>query len=71
MSYKTKKHIKCEDCCFVRPDKSASTATWMAFECGNNESEYHRCLLNITLNGDKQQRITWAGCELGKRRLSL
>ncbi|RJX22342.1 MAG: hypothetical protein C4570_01470 [Ammonifex sp.] len=71
MNNKTTEHIRCADCEFARPDKSASSRTWTAFECGNDESEYHRCLLNFTPNGDKQPRITWTGCELGERRQSL
>ena len=68
MSDKIKKHIRCVSCCFARPDMKASTFTWMAFECGNSASEYHRCLLNVTINGEKQSRITWSGCKFGKRR---
>ena len=47
---------------------SQQTLTWAAVQCINPDSEYHRCLLNITPNGDKQQRVTWSGCPLGERR---
>jgi hypothetical protein len=71
MSDETTERIRCADCWFARPDKAASSSAWTAFECGNDKSEYHRCLLNITPNGDKRSRITWTGCELGERRRSL
>ena len=41
---------------------------WAAYECGCSESEYYKALLNVTPNGDKQERITWTGCEDGERR---
>ena len=71
MSNETKERVRCTSCRFACPDKSASCRAWTAFQCGNDKSEYHRCLLNITPNGDKQSRITWTGCELGERMQSL
>ena len=71
MNNETTERIRCAACRFARADKSASNRTWMAFQCDNDKSEYHRCLLNITPNGDKQSRITWTGCELGEWRQSL
>ena len=38
---------------------------WAAIECGCPESEYHKALLNVTPNGEKQDYITWSGCEEG------
>jgi hypothetical protein len=35
-------------------------------ECGNQHSEYYRALLNVTVDGDTQSRITWGGCPLGE-----
>jgi len=60
------KHIRCAECRFVRPDLKASDREWTAFECGNYDSEYYRGLLNITLDGDKQEQITWTGCKHGE-----
>lgn len=71
MSEATTERIRCAACRYACPDKSASSRAWTAFQCGNDKSKYHRCLLNITPNGDKQSRITWTGCELGERRRSL
>ena len=61
-------HIRCAGCRFARPDRNAITRKWTAYECGNPESGYHRCLLNVTITGDKQERITWSGCPHGERR---
>jgi hypothetical protein len=41
---------------------------WAAFECTNPDSEYHRSLLNVTVNGDMQRAVTWSGCEEGVAR---
>jgi len=60
------KQIRCADCRFVQVDKSYSTKHWTAYECGNHDSDYYGCLLNITSNGDKQKEITWRGCEEGR-----
>jgi len=59
-------HIKCECCKYVRPDKSASSRGWTAYECGNKDSEYYGSLLNITHDGAKLNSITWVGCAHGK-----
>ncbi len=61
------KHIKCVDCKYVRADKSASSKNWTAFECGNADSEFYRCLLNVTKNGERQFQVTWCGCECGRK----
>ena len=63
---KKDKHIKCIDCKYVRPDKFASTRGWTAYECGNPDSDYYRCLLNITEKGDRLKKIVWGGCEIGR-----
>lgn len=63
----TKKRVRCISCRYTRIDKKASDRNWNAYECGNTRSEYHKSLLNVTQNGDKQYRITWAGCEYGER----
>ena len=41
---------------------------WAAIQCTNPESEYHKALLNVSINGDMQDRITWSGCIDGERR---
>jgi hypothetical protein len=61
------KRVKCVDCKYTRPDDLASEGNWIAYECGNRDSEYYRCLLNISENGAKHQHITWSGCAHGMR----
>ena len=46
---------------------SRQTLNWAAIQCTNPDSEFHRCLLNITPSGDKQYRVTWGGCPCGER----
>ena len=60
---------KCKQTCQRRSDTlcSQQMLKWPAIQCTNHESEYYRALLNITLGGDKQDRITWTGCPLGER----
>jgi hypothetical protein len=41
---------------------------WTAFQCTNSESEFFRSLLNVTYNGEKEDEITWSGCEEAERR---
>ena len=41
---------------------------WEAIQCANADGPYHRSLLNVTINGEKQKEITWSGCEYGERR---
>ena len=60
-------YIKCEECRFARPDEDSSSRLWTAYECGNVDSEFYKCLLNVSPQGNKQDRITWRGCELGRR----
>jgi len=43
---------------------------WVAYECGNRNSEYFRSLLNVSVDGDKLPNITWTGCEHGERKVS-
>jgi hypothetical protein len=40
---------------------------WAAYQCTNCDSEYHRALLNVSYNGDRQLRISWSGCECGEK----
>ena len=58
-------HVRCTYCKYVRPDASASDEKWTALECGNSQSEYHRCLLNVSENGKKLRWIAQAGCKNG------
>lgn len=62
--------IRCALCQFVKEDKSMSTNTWKAYECGNFESEYYRCLLNVSRSGNMLSAVTWSGCRYGERRCS-
>ena len=64
----TNKHIRCKTCRFVRIDKSASEKGWTAYACGNRDSKYYGALLNVAPGGNKQDRITWSGCECGRAR---
>lgn len=65
------KHIACISCQFATVDESASDKRWMAYECSNPESEYHKSLLNVSPNGDKNARISWSGCDYAKRKVPL
>ena len=58
--------IKCADCKYVTPDKKASEKGWTAYECSNRNSEYHKALLNVTPNGERQAYISWRGCGEGR-----
>jgi len=60
--------IKCISCRFAQVDKKASDKNWTAYECGNPKSEYHKSLLNVTVNGNKLTRISWSGCAYGERK---
>ncbi len=61
--------IKCMSCRFVTIDEPASDRDWKAYGCGNPKSEYHKSLINISENGDKHKRISWSGCEHGRRKV--
>ena len=69
MNPKTKECVSCISCRYAKVDKKASDKNWTAYECGNEQSEYHKALLNVTSNGDKQHQISWSGCEHGERRI--
>jgi hypothetical protein len=69
MNSKTKECVRCISCRYAKVDEKASDKNWTAYECGNEQSEYHKSLLNVTPNGDKQHRISWSGCEHGERRI--
>lgn len=58
---------KCQSCCFVRHDPSASDGSFPAFECSNPKSEFYRALLNVTKNGDLEAAIQWIGCDQWKK----
>lgn len=65
---KNTKSIRCASCRFIRADRMASDRDWTAIMCGNPASVYHKALLNVSIDGDKQSRITWTGCEKGEER---
>jgi hypothetical protein len=56
---------KCADCVFVQSNSTASSKKWIAYECGNPKSEYHKSILNVSSNGEKHHEITWIGCNSG------
>ncbi len=60
--------IKCALCRFVREDKSMSERAWKAYECGNAKSEYYRCLLNISRDGNMMPSVKWHGCSCGQKK---
>jgi hypothetical protein len=60
-------HIRCAECVFVGVDENYSEKNWTAYECKNHESEYHRALLNISVKGHRQSRVTWPGCVEGRQ----
>ena len=68
-----KKECKCGKGCKYRKDPDTpcpkQDIKWAAYQCACSDSEFHKGLLNVTPNGDKQSRITWIGCEYGERRL--
>ena len=39
---------------------------WAAIQCVNRDSDCYRALLNITIDGDMQDEITWCGCAWGE-----
>jgi len=59
--------IVCADCKFVREDAGMNEKDWIAYECANRKSEYHRALLNVSTDGDMLDFITWTGCPCGER----
>lgn len=63
------KHIKCISCRYATVDKTASDKNWTAYECSNSMSEYHKSLLNITPEGDRNRRVSWFGCSQGERKV--
>ena len=65
-----KNHIRCAECRYVRRDEAASDKRWTAYECGCGESEYFKALLNVSPRGEKQDYISWGGCEDGVTRPS-
>ena len=58
--------IRCADCRYAQVDENASESSWTAYECVNSRSEYHKALLNVTINGNMQSFISWCGCEHGR-----
>ena len=63
-----KKNIMCISCKYATVDQDACEGSWIAYECSNSESEYHKALVNVGANGEKNKRISWSGCEHGVRR---
>jgi hypothetical protein len=51
---------------YARADHAASDKQWLAYECGNPQSEYYGCLLNIKACGSKLPIIVWDGCDKGE-----
>lgn len=58
--------VACQNCKFVKEDRTVSRAKCKAWECRNEKSEYYRCLLNTTLEGELLKVITHTGCEEGR-----
>ena len=67
---KARKSPKHKQSCDLRLDMICSKQglVWAAIQCTNPESEYHKALLNVSINGDMQDRVTWSGCIDGERR---
>ena len=63
---KNERIVPCRICKHVREDRTMNEDGWIAYECGNPESEFFKALLNVTEKGAKQQRITWVGCPHGE-----
>lgn len=59
---------KCISCKYATVDNHASVGGWIAYECSNPESDFHKALLNVGVDGSRHKRISWSGCECGKRR---
>ena len=67
-----KKKCKCgEGCEFKHTDEICpkQKIKWKAVQCVCSVSPYQYSLLNVTINGDKLKRVSWSGCEHGKRRV--
>lgn len=62
------KNLRCAKCRYAEPNPDASEHGWVAMECTNYKSAYHKALVNVTLTGLKRPYITWKGCPLGERR---
>ena len=60
------KRIKCIDCKYARVSGVLYEKDWKGYECGNPDSEHFMALLNVTVNGVQQGKITWPGCDKGK-----
>jgi len=67
-SCKSRKNQKNKQYCDRRFETlcSQQELRWAAVECTNPDSEFHRALLNVTVNGGMQDRATWNGCEEGE-----
>ena len=67
---KARKSPKYKQSCERRLDMicSKQELVWAAIQCTNPESEYHKALLNVSINGDPQDSVTWSGCIDGERR---
>ncbi len=67
---KARRNPKAKQNCERRLDNicSGQALKWAAVECGSNRSEYYKSLLNVSINGRMQKRVTWSGCYCGKRR---
>lgn len=61
--------IACISCKYATVDNHASVGEWIAYKCSNPDSEFHKALLNVGINGETQKRISWTGCEFGEQRV--
>lgn len=66
MVTKFDKGCKCAGCRYRRPDPEISKRGWVAYECGNVESEFYKSVLNVTAGGGMVDDIPWGGCGFGK-----
>ena len=72
---KDRKHVRCAECRYAMFNEKASAYTqkkrelkWAAIQCTCTYSEYHKATLNISLNGDRQDFVSWDGCKNGVKR---
>ena len=63
-----RKRVRCAVCLFAQIDEKASKKGWAAYRCKNSGSEYYGALLNVSEDGCKEKRVTWQGCEWGRKK---
>ncbi len=59
------KNIPCIKCKYCVLDPTASLKDWQGFQCANPKSEYHKALLNVGINGEMHDVVSWRGCPEG------